>query len=174
MKQRSVGTLVGISGWLGCLLGWVLWLAPARALESGQAAPDFDLPDFAGHVVRLHDLRGKVVLVDFWASWCAPCKEELPVLDKLQRKYAARGLSVVGVNVDEREATAKAFLADRKLNLSFPLVNDGKHEIATRYAPGTMPSSFLIDREGRVRRVFTGYRSADADKLESAIQGLLD
>lgn len=174
MKHRSLGATIGLWGLLGGLLGWAVWFAPAQALESGQVAPEIDLPDFTGKPVRLRELRGKVVLVDFWASWCGPCKEELPLLDKLQRKYAQRGLAVIGVNVDDGEAIAKEFLQNRKLNLSFPVVNDRKHDVAARYAPGTMPSSFVVDREGRVRHVHSGFRSGDAAKLESVIQGLLD
>jgi thiol-disulfide isomerase/thioredoxin len=139
-----------------------------------QIAPEIELNDFAGKPVRMKELRGKVVLVDFWASWCGPCREELPVLEKLSRQYAERGFVVVGVNIDKSGDVAREFLKARKLALSFPVVNDSGHGVAARYAPPTMPSSYLIDRTGRVQKVFAGFRASDAAELESALKKLLD
>jgi len=147
--------------------------APADALDKGQEAPEIGLADLNGKSVKLSALRGKVVLVDFWASWCEPCRESLPVLDKLSKTYRDEGLVVVGVNIDKTPELAREFLSKHKLTLSFAVVNDKKHDVAARYAPPTMPTSYVIDREGRVRSVHAGFRSSDAAKLETELKALL-
>jgi thiol-disulfide isomerase/thioredoxin len=161
---------------LGALLslGALTFLQRAHALSVGQAAPEIKLTDLLGKAVSLSTLKGRVVLVDFWASWCKPCREELPVLETLHKKYASKGLVILGVNVDKDERIAKKFLSDNKLTLSFPLANDAKHEVAERYAPPTMPSSYVIDRAGKVQFVHAGFRASDAKKLEAEIAKLLD
>lgn len=148
-------------------------VAPASALDKGQAAPEIGLADLNGKAIKLSELKGKVVLVDFWASWCAPCRESLPVLEKLSKNYADKGLIVVGVNIDKTPELAREFLAKNKLALSFPVVNDKKHEVAGRYAPPTMPSSYVIGRDGQVVSVHAGFRASDEAKLESEIKALL-
>lgn len=147
--------------------------SPADALDKGQQAPEIGLTDLDGKSVKLSALRGKVVLVDFWASWCEPCRESLPVLDKLSKAYRDQGLVVVGVNIDKTPELAREFLSKHKLSLSFAVVNDKKHDVAARYAPPTMPSSYVIDKEGRVRSVHAGFKASDAAKLESELKALL-
>ena len=143
----------------------------AAALGTGVQAPEIGLRDTEGHEIRVAGLRGKVVLVDFWASWCRPCQEELPVLEQLYQRYRERGLVVVGVNVDQRASNMSRFLSRRPV--SFPVVHDARHAVADRYEPTTMPSSYLVDREGVVRHVYRGFRAADAAELERAIVALL-
>ncbi len=144
---------------------------PAAALERNARAPEIGLRDGAGHPVRMADLRGKVVLVDFWASWCAPCRQELPVLERLYARYRDRGFVVVGVNVDRERANMAEFV--RRFRLTFPVVHDGEHRVADRYGPRTMPSSYLVDRGGVVRYVHQGFRASDADVIEEHVQELL-
>jgi thiol-disulfide isomerase/thioredoxin len=160
---------------LGLALAAVVALsgAPAAALDAGQKAPEIGLASLTGETVALAKLRGRVVLVDFWASWCGPCRESLPALERIAKTYGDKGLVVVGVNIDKTPEVARAFLQKNKLTLSFPVVNDGKHQVAARYQPPTMPSSYLIDREGRVHRVHEGFRAGDAAKLEAEIKALL-
>ena len=145
--------------------------ASAGALSVGSKAPEIDLADLSGKVVKVSDLKGKVVLVDFWASWCAPCREELPVLEALHKKYAAQGLVVVGVNGDSERANMDKFL--RRTKLSFRVVHDAARGVAARYAPTKMPSSYVIDRNGLVRHVHAGFKANDAEALESEIKALL-
>jgi peroxiredoxin len=145
----------------------------AVALDKGQEAPEIELRDLSGNPVKLSAFRGKVVLVDFWASWCGPCRDSLPVLDRLSRTYQDKGLVVLGVNIDESADAAQAFLKKNNLKVSFPVVNDKDKRVAARYAPPTMPSSFIIDRTGRVQRVHEGFRSSDAQKLEAELKALL-
>ena len=135
-------------------------LAPAFAL-SPSSAPDVTLSTAKGDVLRLADLRGRVVLVDFWASWCPPCKTSFPALDAIYREYHEQGLEVVAVNVDERRRDAEAFLAGRPHALT--VVFDPKGTSAQAFAVKGMPSSFLIDRGGVIRFAHTGYSgSSDA------------
>jgi peroxiredoxin len=143
----------------------------AGALGVGTKAPEIDLADLDGKVVKVAELKGKVVLVDFWASWCAPCREELPVLEALHNKYASQGLVVVGVNGDSERANMDKFL--RRTKLSFRVVHDASRGVAARYAPTKMPSSYLIDRTGLVRHVHAGFKAGDADELEREIKALL-
>ena len=150
-----------------------LLLAPqaALALRGGQAAPEIGLTDQSGHRIDLASLRGKVVLVDFWASWCGPCREELPVLERLYQTHQAAGLVVIGVSVDQQVSNMTRFL--ERQPLTFPVVHDAEHAVAGRYEPTTMPSSYLIDRAGIVRHVHRGFRAADAAVLEAEIRALL-
>ncbi len=147
--------------------------ARADGPKPGQGAPDIALVDLNGKPLKLSELEGKVVLIDFWASWCAPCKEELPVLEKLHKAYAADGLVIVGVNIDKDAGIAREFLTKNKLALSFPIVNDKSHDVAKRYAPPTMPSSYLVDRSGKIRYVHAGFRASDEEKLKTEIKAML-
>ncbi len=145
--------------------------ATAHAIEEGARAPEIGLRDTEGNPVRLADLRGKVVLVDFWASWCAPCRQEMPVLERLHDRYGDRGLVIVGVSIDRDADNMRDFL--RRTPVSFRVVHDGQHRVADRYAPPRMPSSYFIDRRGVIRYVHEGFRRSDARAMEQRIQDLL-
>lgn len=150
----------------------VLGLAQVvSALDVGTAPPDIGLTALDGTRVSLATLRGKVVVVDFWASWCAPCKQEMPVLESLYKRFKQRGLVVVGVSVDNERANAERFI--QGVRVSFPIVHDAEHSVADRYHPPKMPTSYVIDRAGKVRYVHAGYRAEDARKLEQEITSLL-
>jgi peroxiredoxin len=144
----------------------------AHALGAGTKAPNIELKDLSGKAFKLSGLAGKVVLVDFWASWCAPCKQELPVLEGLYKKYRDRGLEIVAVSQDEDPQNASKFL--KRAPLSFTVVHDAKRAVASAYAPEKMPSSFLIDRKGLVRYVHGGFKASDAAALEREIVSLLE
>jgi cytochrome c biogenesis protein CcmG, thiol:disulfide interchange protein DsbE len=150
-----------------------LWLSslPASALDAGAKMPEIGLTDLSGKTVNVASLAGKVVVIDFWATWCAPCKEELPVLQKLYKKYAAQGLVVVGVSVDKDAANIPSFL--KKLGVTFPVVHDANHQVSGRYQPPRMPSSYIVDRKGIVRYVHGGFRADDAAVFEKQIKELL-
>lgn len=115
--------------------------------------------------------RGQVVVLDFWASWCTPCRRSFPWLDAMQQKYAEDGLVVVGVNVDTEPADAAAFLDD--VPVSFRIVEDRKGELAARYELMAMPSSFVIGRDGRLFTRHLGFRVAQQDEYEDLLRQAL-
>jgi thiol-disulfide isomerase/thioredoxin len=131
----------------------------------GKPAEDFSLLDLAGKRQKLSALKGKVVLLDFWATWCGPCRRELPTIAKLHRELAAKGLAVVAVNVGEPAATVNAYL--KKNQFSIPVWLDSKTEVSTRYQASSIPTLVVIDRAGKV----TGYKVGVRD--EAALRALL-
>lgn len=151
---------------------WQLAAAPRRRLAAeaqpavnGPArsvAPDFTLTAADGGTVRLRELRGQVVLLNFWATWCPPCKAEMPDLDALHREYAAsKGFVVVGVNMEEEAAVVTAFAELR--GISFPLLLDADSQVSNRlFAVRSLPTSMIIDREGYIRDAWTGQISKAA------------
>lgn len=145
--------------------------ASAFALDAGERAPEIGLTDMNGERVTMQSLRGKVVLVDFWASWCEPCAEEMPVLERLYQQYREQGFRVVAVSQDRQASNIRTFLQQHRV--SFPVVHDANHQVAGRYSPPRMPSSYIIDRQGVVRHVHAGYRSGDARVFEREIRALL-
>jgi thiol-disulfide isomerase/thioredoxin len=149
----------------------LLVASTAGALAPGDAPPAIDMPDQAGKKVDLHELKGKVVLIDFWASWCGPCKQEMPVLEELHKKYAKDGLVIVGVNIDNNAKKMNNFL--KGTPATFRIVHDRKLDIASKYEPATMPSSYFIGRDGKVRYVHEGFKKRDAAELEQRIKTLL-
>ncbi|MEM7139127.1 MAG: TlpA disulfide reductase family protein [Myxococcota bacterium] len=150
-----------------------LTVAPGEvdALAPGDVPPAVDLQDRSGVPVKLESLRGKVVLLDFWASWCGPCKQEMPVLEALHNKYKSQGLVIVGINIDNQQKKMDNFLKSNPV--TFRLVRDEKLAVASRYEPPTMPSSYFIGRGGKIRMVHEGFRKKDIDKLEAMIVTLL-
>ena len=157
---------------------WVLLAAlaiacaagPLGATEAGQPAPPFSLPNAKGDVVSLERMRGKVVYVDFWASWCGPCRRSFPWMNEMHQKYGARGLVVVGINVDKKRADAEKFLA--QIPASFPIVFDEAGTTPTAYGVKGMPSSYLIDARGNVTFVERGFLDESRAGLEQRIAEL--
>ena len=141
-----------------------------RAAEPGQAAPLFELPGTKG-TVALQKLKGRVVYVDFWASWCGPCKQSFPWMNEMQAKYGARGLQVVGVNLDAKTADAEKFLAE--VPARFTVAYDPKGDTARRYEIKGMPSSVLVGPDGKVVKVHAGFREDERKALEDAIVAAL-
>ena len=143
----------------------------ALALEKGAMAPDFDLPG-ADANVGLAQYRGKVVYLDFWASWCGPCKLSFPWMNAMQAKYGAKGLQVVSVNVDVKRADAAKFLTANPA--SFVVAFDPQGRTPGLYAVKAMPSSYLIGRDGRITLLHCGYAPEDGAALEQEIRLTLE
>jgi thiol-disulfide isomerase/thioredoxin len=140
------------------------------AQEVGQPAPSFDVPGASANV-RLADMKGKVVYVDFWASWCAPCKQSFPWMNEMQAKYGPRGLQIVGVTVDRKREDAEKFLASTPAKFTVAFDTTGK--VAEAYRPKGMPTSYLIGADGVVRAVHVGFREPDKAALEREILAAL-
>jgi thiol-disulfide isomerase/thioredoxin len=122
-------------------------------------------------IPMLRDLRGQVVLLDFWASWCAPCRASFPWMNELQRQHGKDGLVVIGVNVDKEPELAKAFL--RATPAQFRIADDSSGDLATRFDLQAMPTSFLIDRHGQVRHRHNGFRNEQRTAREQQVLALL-
>lgn len=148
--------------------GLLLFLLAGPAC-AGEAA-DFSIPDgqFKGH---LSDLKNHVVYLDFWASWCSPCRRSFPWMNALQKKYADQGLVIVAVNVDREQELADEFL--KQVPAEFQIVFDEKGEIARAYEVVGMPSSYFIDRAGNIRFAHTGFYQNKEDKYEEELKILL-
>jgi peroxiredoxin len=132
------------------------------APREGFMAPDFSLQDAAGNTVRLSDLRGKPVLINLWASWCPPCKAEMPAMQTVHEQYASRGFTILAVNTTfQDDATAAAdFITSRAL--TFPVLFDLDGEVSRQYQVRSMPTSFFVDSEGMIRRVVIGGPMSEA------------
>ena len=154
-------------------LALVAFLAgSALALERGDVAPGFKLARLDGSgELKLGDLRGKVVFVDFWASWCGPCQKSMPQFDALAKELPADRFALIGVNVDKDTAAAKKVLGKRPV--SYTIVSDPSGSLPGRYGVETMPMAYLIDGDGAVRYVHKGFRDGDIEKLREHIQKLL-
>jgi peroxiredoxin len=145
--------------------------APSGAVAGNAAAPDFTLPSSAGTNLRLREQRGQVVMLNFWATWCGPCRREMPQLNRLYGKYKPAGFLLLGVNVDEDPANARGLAT--KLGVQFPVLFDAKQSVSRLYDLSTMPSTVIIDRDGRVRYVHLGYKDGYEDTYEKQVAELL-
>ena len=146
---------------------------PAGALV-GQPAPDFALRSLQGENVRLSEHFGEVVLINFWATWCGPCRQEMPLLDEIYGKYRRAGLVLFSVNLDEDENVAAAKEMAQTLKISYPVLVDVRKEVARAYQTGTMPLTVLIDREGVVRYVSEGYKTGYEVRYTDKLRELLN
>jgi thiol-disulfide isomerase/thioredoxin len=154
------------------LLGLLAAAGAAAAIQSGQRAPALAGPRLDGQgQLSLAELRGKVVYLDFWASWCKPCAVSLPALDAFRKEFPAKDFAVLAVNVDRDPRLARNFLSRRPVG--YPSLGDPKGEFPVKFGVETMPTSFLIDRNGVIRRVHKGFRKEDVPELRAAIQELL-
>ena len=143
----------------------------AAAVGAGEPAPAFSLPTAAGDSVALDKLHGRVVYVDFWASWCGPCRRSFPWMNEMHAKYGPKGLTVIGVNVDKRRPDAERFL--QQTPAAFTIVYDSAGKTPEAYAVKGMPSSYLIDGAGNVVAVESGFRDEQKAELEARIRSLL-
>ena len=158
---------------VGAAVGYALLRgAPGEGLKAGAPAPPLRLPALGGQEVDLQSFAGRVVLVNFWASWCGPCVEEMPSLDKLYRTLAPRGLVVLGVSADEDEGALRSFLT--RVPVTFPVLRDpGGRVGASRYQATGYPSTFVIDGAGVIREVFVGPVQWDTPAAVDHFRGLL-
>jgi cytochrome c biogenesis protein CcmG, thiol:disulfide interchange protein DsbE len=149
----------------------VAFTSDAWSIGVGDPAPAFVLPTAAGESVALDTLKGRVVYVDFWASWCGPCRRSFPWMNEMQQKYGARGLTVVGINVDKRRPDALRFL--QQTPAAFTVVYDEAGKTPDAYAVKGMPSSYLVDTAGKVVAQESGFRDGQKAELEEHIRALV-
>lgn len=148
-----------------------LSLHAAATVQAAMPAPDFTLRAMKGPNTRLQELRGRVVLLNFWATWCGPCRQEMPHLNRLHDKYRSAGLVLLGINVDDDPGNAATVAA--KLGIQFPILLDADKKVSDLYDLQAMPSTYLIDRDGKVRYVHRGYLNGYEDLYDKQIRELL-
>jgi len=157
------------------LIGLVFGMLAATSLASsgmeGQTAPDFALKSSTGENLRLSEYRGDVVMINFWATWCGPCRQEMPLLDELYSRYQRVGFNLLGVNIDDDAGRAMQMLDE--LGVSFPVLFDTRKEVSKLYDVQAMPVTVLVDREGRIRHVHHGYKPGYEDKYLDQVRALL-
>ena len=167
-RVQTISSRLSRAAWVTAV---ALLAGAASAIGVGESAPPFMLPTASGESVTLDQLKGRVVYVDFWASWCGPCRRSFPWMNELQQKYGERGLTIVGVNVDKRRPDAQRFLAQTPA--TFTIVYDEAGKTPEAYAVKGMPSSYLIDATGNVVAVESGFRDEQKAPLEERIRALL-
>ncbi len=135
------------------------------------AAPDFTLKSADGKNIRLSEFRGDVVLINFWASWCGPCRQEMPVLSDLHDRYKSLGFTVLGINVEENSSDARRLLG--KIPVSFPILFDNTSTVSKQYDVVAMPSTVIVDRDGNMRYLHKGYKPGLEDVYLQQVRELI-
>ncbi|MFO7602610.1 MAG: TlpA disulfide reductase family protein [Gammaproteobacteria bacterium] len=141
----------------------------AQALKG--PATDFTLKSRDGKNIKLSELRGQVVMINFWASWCGPCRQEMPLLEDIHNKYSALGFTLLGVNVEEDSSKANAYLRD--VSVTFPILYDTKNSVSKAYNISAMPSTVMVDRDGNLRYLHHGYKPGYEKEYEKQIKALI-
>lgn len=163
--SKLITTLLKITGILLCCCS----VAGASALSG--TAPDFTLKSDSGKNLRLSEHRGQVVMINFWASWCGPCRQEMPLLDQLQQRYSKAGFTVLGVNVEQDNTQAKRLLQD--MNISFPILFDSDSVVSKLYDVRAMPVTVMVDRDGNMRYLHKGFKPGYEDQYRRQIKELI-
>jgi thiol-disulfide isomerase/thioredoxin len=141
------------------------------ASEVSGPAPDFTLKSNSGQNLKLSEMRGQVVMINFWASWCAPCRQEMPLLDGLHQRYEPLGFTVLGVNVEEDSSKADSLL--KQIPVTFPILYDNRNSVSKLYDVKAMPTTVLVDRNGNMRFLHKGYKPGYEVAYEEHIRALV-
>jgi thiol-disulfide isomerase/thioredoxin len=156
---------------LRALLAAALIAAPALAGAPSGPAPGFQLASMGGKTVSLGQFKGQVVMINFWASWCVPCRQEMPILEKLYVKYQPMGFTMLGINVEPDSQLAVDWLKDTPV--TFPILFDTKSQVSKLYKVAGMPSTVIIDRKGNLRWLHRGYKPGDENEYLDQIRALV-
>ena len=146
-------------------------LAFAAKKTDLKKAPDFTVKSLSGKNIKLSEQRGRVVILNFWATWCTPCKKELPYFNSLYKKYKGVGLQILGVNIDK--GRSEVVRMSRDLNLAFPVLLDPKGKISDLYLVRSMPTTYVIGKDGLVHHVHWGFGPDEPARYEKEIRALL-
>jgi len=141
------------------------------AAELNGAAPDFTLKSLKGSNLKLSEFRGDVVMINFWASWCGPCRQEMPILNDLYLKYRDMGFTLLGVNVEENSTKAANMV--RELKVVFPVLFDTENKVSKMYKVEAMPSTVIVDRNGNMRYLHRGYVPGTEDEYQRQVRELM-
>jgi peroxiredoxin len=146
-------------------------LPALAAVDTNAPAPDFTLNAQSGKQVELTQFKGQVVMLNFWASWCGPCRQEMPLLDSIYKKYNKLGFTMIGVNVEPDSKAANDWL--KHTPVSFPILYDTQSKVSTLYGVSGMPSTVIVDRKGNVRMIHHGYKPGDEEEYLNSIRSLM-
>ncbi len=160
-----------ILAWLCCAALVFSSTATAAVDASKIPAPDFTLKSNSGKNIKLSELRGQVVMINFWASWCGPCLQEMPLLEQLYKKYQPLGFTLLGVDVEEDSSDAIKWL--KKVKVSFPILFDNENEVSERYHVSAMPTTVIVDRDGKIRYIHMGYTPGVEETYQQQVRALL-
>ena len=144
---------------------------PALAASTNAPAPDFVLDSNTGKPVKLSGLKGQVVMINFWATWCGPCRQEMPLHDSIYKQYKDKNFTLLGVNVEPDPKAANDWL--KKTPVSFPVLYDVKSDVSNLYKVAGMPSTVFVDRKGNVRVIHRGYKPGDENEYMNNIRMLM-
>jgi thiol-disulfide isomerase/thioredoxin len=153
------------------LLALTLILSGAATAAGDAPAPAFTLPARGGSTIDLSQFKGQVVMINFWASWCVPCRKEMPLLETIYKKYKPLGFTLIGVNVEPDQKDAESFL--KQTPVSFPVLFDAKSQVSGLYNVQVMPTTVFIDRKGNVRLVHQSYQPGAENLYLDQIRTLL-
>lgn len=152
-------------------LSLLMLVTPLSASDISGPAPDFTLKSKSGENVRLQDLRGQVVMLNFWASWCGPCRQEMPLMDEIYKKYEKFGFTILAVNVDEDSADADRFLD--AVPVTFPILYDSESRTSEMFGVDAMPTTIMIDRDGNQRFLHRGYKPGYENDYRKQVKKLI-
>ena len=165
MKYRIAAILTPVAAAL-------LLAVPASGAGSASGpAPQFTLDSRAGSKISLAQYKGQVVMLNFWASWCGPCRQEMPLLENIYKKYNKMGFTLIGVNVEPDSKAAEGFL--KETPVSFPVIYDKDSTVSKAYDVAGMPSTVIIDRKGNIRVLHRGYKPGDENEYLDSIRNLV-
>lgn len=153
------------------ILFFMLFSSLAHAATVSGPAPDFTLKSRTGENLKLSEHRGDVVMINFWASWCAPCRQEMPLLEKLYQKYSDLGFTLLAVNVEEDSSKADDLLRD--IPVTFPVLFDNTNKVSKLYNVVAMPSTVIVDRDGNMRYLHRGYLPGYEEEYKKQVKELI-
>lgn len=153
------------------LLCGLLMTSALVASDNRGPAPGFALPGANGSPVSFGEFEGQVVMINFWASWCGPCRQEMPLLDDLYGRYSPLGFTILGVNVEEDSTAANQFLKNTPVN--FPILYDRENAVSQLYDVIAMPSTVIVDRQGQIRYIHHGYEPGNEHDYQDQIRALI-
>lgn len=154
-----------------CVIAAVLPLNVHAAEINKVEAPNFTLKSYDGSNQKLSEFRGQVVLLNFWASWCGPCRQEMPLLNNLHKKYKKLGFTVMGINVEEDSRKAREIVKD--VGIKFPVLFDTENKVSSLFDVSAMPSTVIIDRSGKMRYLHKGYKPGDMKVYKKWVKKLI-